>query len=188
MWLKNSDWLDTPATRVQPLYGVTRRSALRLAITGVTAFSAPWLVHARNSFDHITVWKTPSCGCCKAWVSHLQKNGFDVVVNDVKDTAAVRLKLGMPENMGSCHTATVGDYVLEGHVPAREVHQLLREKPTALGLAVPGMPMGSPGMEMGRVRDAYNVMLVRADGSSRIYKSYPAMGASKPPLNPKETS
>lgn len=110
------------------------------------------------------------------------------MVTDVKDTAPIRLKLGMPESMGSCHTATIGNYVLEGHVPAGEVRQLLREKPKALGLAVPGMPMGSPGMEMGSARDAYNVMLVLADGSSRVYKSYPAITSSNPTVNLKEKS
>ena len=160
----------------------TRRSALQIALTGAVAFGAPWLAQARNSAGdiNVTVWKTPNCGCCKAWVTHLQKNGFAVVVNDVKDTAPIRVKLGMPEKMGSCHTATLGDYVLEGHVPAREIRQLLREKPKALGLAVPGMPMGSPGMEMGGTGDAYNVMLVLHDGSSRVYKSYPATTTSNP--------
>ena len=156
----------------------TRRSALRIALAGAVAFGAPWLAHARNSAGDVTVWKTPNCGCCKAWVTHLQKNGFTVVVNDVEDTAPIRLKLGMPEKLGSCHTATLGDYVLEGHVPAREIRQLLRDKPKALGLAVPGMPTGSPGMEMKGARDAYSVMLVLRDGSSRVYKAYPAIASS----------
>ena len=169
-----------PQNKSRPF--ATRRSALQIALTGAVAFGAPWLAQARNSAGdiNVTVWKTPNCGCCKAWVTHLQKNGFAVVVNDVKDTAPIRLKLGMPEKMGSCHTATLGDYVLEGHVPAREIRQLLREKPKALGLAVPGMPMGSPGMEMGGTGDAYNVMLVLHDGSSRVYKSYPATTTSNP--------
>lgn len=169
-----------PQNKSRPF--ATRRSALRIALAGAVAFGAPWLAQARNSLGdvNVTVWKTPNCGCCKAWVAHLQKNGFAVVVNDVEDTAPIRLKLGMPEKMGSCHTASLGDYVLEGHVPAREIRQLLREKPKALGLAVPGMPMGSPGMEMGGTGDAYNVMLVLHDGSSRVYKSYPATTTSNP--------
>ena len=166
----------------------TRRSTLRIALAGAVSLGAPWLAHARNSVGNITVWKTPNCGCCKAWVTHLQKNGFSVVVNDVEDTAPIRLKLGMPENMGSCHTATLGDYVLEGHVPASEIRQLLREKPKRLGLAVPGMPMGSPGMEMDGTRDAYNVMLVLRDGNSRVYKTYPAIANSNAFNNLKETS
>ena len=178
--------------QVKPLYPTTRRSVLRLALSGAAALSAPWLAYAHNSFGHIAVWKTPDCECCKAWVTHLQKSGFEVVVTDVKDTAPIRLKLGMPEKLGSCHTATLGDYVLEGHVPAREIRQLLREKPNALGLAVPGMPIGSPGMDMGNARDAYNVMLVLHDGSSRVYKSYPSISNPDSSFNPlpklKETS
>ena len=176
------------ATQIEPLYWVARRSALRMGLTGAVALGLPWLAQAHNSFGDITVWKTPDCGCCKAWVTHLQKSGFEVVVNDVKDTAPIRLKLGMPEKLGSCHTAALGDYVLEGHVPAREIRQLLREKPNALGLAVPGMPMGSPGMEMGGARDAYNVMLVLRDGNSRVYKSYPAIASSNTFNQLKETS
>ena len=175
MWLKNNLLPSLSMTQNKSRQFATRRSALRMALTGALALGAPWLALARNSAGDITVWKTPNCGCCKAWVTHLQKNGFSVVVNDVKDTAPIRLKLGMPEKMGSCHTATLGDYVLEGHVPASEIRQLLREKPNALGLAVPGMPMGSPGMEMSGTRDAYNVMLVLRDGNSRVYKSYPAI-------------
>ena len=95
------------------------------------------------------------------------------MTHDVKDTAPMRQKLGLAEKFGSCHTGLLGTYVLEGHVPAREMRRLLREKPRALGLAVPGMPTGSPGMEMGNARDAYDVLLVLNDRNSRIYQSYP---------------
>ena len=180
---KNNHSTLLSSLRMKPHYGTTRRSALRLALTATAALAAPWLAHAGSASEEITVWKTPDCGCCKAWVTHLQKNGFKVVANNVKDTAPMRLKLGMPEKMGSCHTAVLGGYALEGHVPASEIRQLLREKPKAVGLAVPGMPTGSPGMEMGGAHDAYNVMLVLHDGSSRIYKSYPAVSSSKPSLS-----
>lgn len=122
----------------------------------------------------VEVWKDPSCGCCKDWVEHLRTNGFAVKVNE-SGNAAARKKLGMPERYGSCHTARVGGYVIEGHVPARDVHRLLKEKPAALGLAVPGMPIGSPGMdgpEYGKRRDAYQVLLVRRDGNSAVFQSY----------------
>jgi len=113
----------------------------------------------------------------------LRKEGFHVVTNDVSDTVPVRQKLGLPAKFGSCHTAQVSGYVLEGHVPAREVKRLLRENPVAIGLAVPGMPVGSPGMEMPGemlgVRDAYDVLLVTPDGSSRVYESYGAKAATK---------
>ena len=139
---------------------------------------------AANEANVVTVWKTPTCGCCKDWVIHLRKEGFTVASNDVPDTAPIRQKLGLPAKYGSCHTAQVGGYVLEGHVPAREVKRLLREKPVAVGLAVPGMPVGSPGMEMKGemlgVRDAFEVVLVTRDGSSRVYESYAAKPAIKP--------
>lgn len=159
---------------------VSRRSALRLSLAalGIAALGQPVRTLAAASAGQITVWKNPDCGCCGEWVAHLRKNGFEVVTQDVKDTAPVRKKLGLPDKFGSCHTARLGDYVLEGHVPAQEVRRLLREKPQARGLAVPGMPVGSPGMEMGDARDAYDVLLVLKDGSSRIYQSYP----SKPPV------
>ena len=134
-----------------------------------------WLAAAPRT--QVTVWKTPNCGCCKDWVTHLQASGFEVVTHDVKETATKREALGLPAKYGSCHTATVNGYVLEGHVPAKDVQRLLREKPVATGLAVPGMPVGSPGMEMGGATDAYDVMLVLKDGNARVYQSYAAKSA-----------
>ncbi|WP_332774585.1 DUF411 domain-containing protein [Polaromonas sp.] len=160
---------------------VSRRSALRLpvAIVGVAIFSQPLRALARSDPNQITVWKNPDCGCCREWVAHLRKNGFAVVTHDVKDTAPIRQKLGLPDKFGSCHTASLGDYVIEGHVSAQELRRLLREKPKARGLAVPGMRVGSPGMEMGNARDAYDVLLVLTDGSSRVYQSYPSKSPAK---------
>lgn len=120
----------------------------------------------------VEVWKSPSCGCCKAWVKHLQANGFEVLAHDVDGPADVRARLGMPDAYGSCHTARVGGYLLEGHVPAREVKRLLAERPRAIGLAVPAMPVGSPGMEVGPRKDPYDVLLVTADGRASVYQSY----------------
>ncbi|HRH87936.1 MAG TPA: DUF411 domain-containing protein [Rubrivivax sp.] len=122
----------------------------------------------------VEVWKAPSCGCCKDWILHMESNGFKVKVHDSGNTAA-RSRLGMPMKLGSCHTALVDGYAIEGHVPAREVRRLLAEKPKAIGLAVPGMPIGSPGMdgpEYGARKDAYDVLLVRKDGSTAAYQSY----------------
>ena len=126
----------------------------------------------------VDVWKSPACGCCKDWVVHMQANGFQVRVNDVSEAvkAAQRKKLGMPEQLGSCHTALVQGYVLEGHVPARDVQRLLSERPQALGLAVPGMPVGSPGMDgpaYGGHQDAYSVLLVQRDATTTVYRAYP---------------
>lgn len=132
-------------------------------------------VQAQYALPRIEIWKSPTCGCCKDWISHLQVNGFSVQTHDVPSTAPVRARLRMPEQYGSCHTASAGGYVLEGHVPAREIKRLLNEKPAALGLAVPGMPVGSPGMDgpeyRGR-RDPYDVLLITADGSARSYQAY----------------
>ncbi len=164
---------------------VTRRHTLRALLTtlGAATLSYSKSVQATGPANVVTVWKTPTCGCCKDWVIHMRKEGFTVVSNDVPDTAPIRQKLGLPAKYGSCHTAQVGGYVLEGHVPAQEVKRLLVEKPTGIGLAVPGMPVGSPGMEMGGgmqgVRDAYDVLFITRDGSSRVYASYTAKPASK---------
>ena len=125
----------------------------------------------------LDVWKSPTCGCCNDWLAHLQANGFQVTVHDVSEAAkaAQRLKLGLPDKFGSCHTALVDGYVVEGHVPAREITRLLKERPKAVGLAVPGMPVGSPGMDgpvyQGR-KDAYAVLLVQKDGNASVYQSY----------------
>ncbi|MDP2440728.1 DUF411 domain-containing protein [Rhodoferax sp.] len=120
------------------------------------------------------VWKDPSCGCCKDWIALMEQAGFSVRVSDIGNKG-VRARLGLPASLGSCHTARVGGYVVEGHVPAREIKRLLRDKPDALGLTVPGMKVGSPGMDgpayQGR-KDPYDVLLVRRDGSTSVYQSY----------------
>jgi len=120
----------------------------------------------------IQVFKTSTCGCCGNWVKHLQANGFEVAVKDVLDTGEYRRKYGVPEKLLSCHTGVVEGYALEGHVPAAEIHRLLQERPRAKGLAVPGMPMGSPGME-GSVSQAYSVILFDGEGRTSVFKSYP---------------
>ena len=122
----------------------------------------------------VEVWKDPSCGCCKDWVKHLEANGFAVRVFETGNTA-LRGQLGMPAQFGSCHTARVGGYVVEGHVPARDIHRLLNERPAAVGLAVPAMPVGSPGMdgpEYGKRRDPYDVLLVAQGGRSSVFQTY----------------
>lgn len=122
----------------------------------------------------VEVWKDPNCGCCQDWIAHMEQNGFAVKIYNTGNNA-VRAKLGLPPKLGSCHTARVQGYVLEGHVPATEVQRLLQTRPRALGLAVPGMPVGSPGMDgavyAGR-RDPYEVLLVRLDGSTEVFRRY----------------
>jgi hypothetical protein len=127
----------------------------------------------------IEVWKTPTCGCCKMWVEYLQKEGFSVKANDVQQTAPIRTKLRIPDDMGSCHTGLIAGFAIEGHVPASEIKRLLAEpeslRQQVIGLSVPGMPIGSPGMEMGTKRDKYDVMLVLKSGSHRVYQSYSSL-------------
>jgi len=119
----------------------------------------------------INVYKSATCGCCEAWVKHLRDNGFKVEAHNVANPSDMREKMGMPDRFGSCHTAVVDGYTIEGHVPAAEIKRLLAAKPKAKGLATPGMPLGSPGME-GPRKDAYEVLLVMPDGSSRVYQHY----------------
>lgn len=123
----------------------------------------------------ITVYKTPTCGCCHDWVAHLQQNGFEVVAHDVPDTSPYRKKFGVPNELGSCHTGVIDGYALEGHVPAADIKRLLAEKPKARGLSVPGMVVGSPGMETdGTRRDAFDVLLFDDAGGRKVYKRYAA--------------
>ena len=131
-------------------------------------------VHAASHGTPIEVWKDPNCGCCKDWVTHLEKSGFKVKVNQ-SGNEVVRDRLGMPKQLGSCHTALVAGYAIEGHVPASDIKRLLKEKPTAVGLSVPGMPVGSPGMDgavYGGRKDPFAVLLVSKNGSSRVYQGY----------------
>ena len=120
----------------------------------------------------ITVYKTKTCGCCGKWVDHLRSNGLEPVVNDVPSTAEYRKKFGVPESLMSCHTAVVNGYAIEGHIPAADIHRLLKEKPKATGIAVPGMPIGSPGMEGSR-RDAYAVYLFDGSGKTTVFQKHP---------------
>ncbi len=123
--------------------------------------------------EAIEVWKSPDCGCCGAWVDHLKAAGFDVKVNNVGDIDAARQRNGVPQALAACHTARAGGYAIEGHVPAADIRRLLKERPKAAGLAVPGMPLGAPGMESpdGRAQ-AYDVLLFGGDGKPRRFSSY----------------
>jgi hypothetical protein len=122
----------------------------------------------------IEVWKAPECGCCEDWVKHLQLNGFAVKIH-AGGNDTMRARMGIPDRLASCHTGVVGGYAIEGHVPAREIRRLLQEKPQAVGLTVPGMPVGTPGMDApvynGR-KDPYDVLLVAKGGGTKVYASY----------------
>jgi hypothetical protein len=122
--------------------------------------------------ERVTVYKDPDCGCCGGWVDHLKANGFSVQVNDVRDMTPHKKRLGVPERLASCHTGVVGGYTIEGHVPASDIRRLLAERPRGKGLAVPGMPQGSPGMETGKF-DPYDVLLFDTQGRTSVYASHP---------------
>jgi hypothetical protein len=124
-----------------------------------------------SAADRVDVYKSPYCGCCSKWIDHLKAAGFEVRSHDVSDVPAARQQLGMPEQFGSCHTAKVGGYLVEGHVPAADIKRLLREKPQAIGLAAPGMPPGSPGME-GPKPLPYNTLLVKNATSSEVFAKH----------------
>jgi len=121
----------------------------------------------------VVVHKSPSCGCCGSWVEHMRKAGFEVQVRDSDDLGPIKELVGVPPGKGSCHTAEVGGYFVEGHVPAGDIKRLLAQKPDARGLAVPGMPLGSPGMEMpDGTTQPYTVELVARDGSTSAFAQH----------------
>jgi hypothetical protein len=132
------------------------------------------LLRARAAEPVIEVWTGPSCSCCHEWLKHLEANGFGVTAHNGGNGEA-RARLGVPIDFGSCHTGSVDGYALEGHVPAREIRRLLAERPDAIGLAVPAMPLGSPGMDgpaYGGIRHPYDVLLVQRDGRATVFQSY----------------
>ena len=148
------------------------------AIAALVACSDKPAEVTQQADNFVEVWKTPTCGCCAEWVDHLKENGFTVKVNDVSNTDSFRAALGMPQEYGSCHSARVGGYAVEGHVPADDIKKLLAEKPDAVGLAVPAMPMGSPGMEhpdFPEKRAEYDVLLVKKGGAFSSYTHYDAI-------------
>jgi len=145
----------------------------RSIILGLAAsllFAAPAQADQKAT-STVEVYKSPSCGCCGLWVKHMQDQGFKVTANNVAYSILARIKrqAGVKEEYASCHTAKIGGYVIEGHVPAEDVKRLLAEKPDAMGLVVPGMPIGSPGMEMGNEKEAYEVLLVKKDGTTEVF-------------------
>lgn len=137
------------------------------------ALAVPFIASIAHAADlpRVAVAKSPTCGCCGAWVEHMRAAGFEVDVQDVSDEAlaAIKQRIGLTPEQTSCHTGQIGDYFVEGHVPAEDVKRLLAERPEAHGLAVPGMPAGSPGMEMGDMRDAYDTLLIGTNGQATVF-------------------
>jgi hypothetical protein len=148
----------------------SRRTTLAIVATAALAgLAASGRIHAAG-LPSITVTKDPNCGCCTGWAEHLKQAGFPVRIVETSDLQPVKARLGVPAELASCHTAEVAGYVVEGHVPASAIMRLLREKPKAIGLAVPGMPVGSPGME-GAPAEDYDVVLF-APGLARTFERY----------------
>ena len=146
--------------------GLIARLAPALLLS-LVAFGTLGLAQASKPVP-MTVYKSPTCGCCGKWVELMRASGFDVTVSDMPDVSPVKDKQGVPSALRSCHTAVVGGYAIEGHVPVDLVKKLLKEKPNAAGIAVPGMPMGSPGME-GERKDDYNVVMFDQAGQTTVY-------------------
>ena len=147
-----------------------RRNALAVITSLILlAISSP----SQSPGPLVTVFKTPTCACCGKWVEHLKANGFAVKVQEVRDTSSYERQYHVPRTMVSCHTAVVNGYTIEGHVPAADIKRLLNERTKAVGLAVPGMPVGSPGMEAAR-SEPYSVYAFDESGNTSVYAKYPA--------------
>jgi hypothetical protein len=141
------------------------KSAIRATVLFALLTPAAW---AAGALPTVEVYKSPTCGCCGKWVDHMKANGFKVVTHEMNDVTQHKQRLGVPVGMGSCHTAEVGGYLVEGHVPADDVKRLLAEKPKAKGLVSPGMPQSAPGMDMPG-KQPYEIFLVRQDGSTSSF-------------------
>ncbi len=150
-------------------YRALVRYAGVLLLGSLVSASAPSAPTTPGTAIRVTVFKDANCGCCKDWVEHLRKHAFDVVSRDTSDVVGMKRAGRVPERLYSCHTAFVEGYVVEGHVPAADIQRLLKEKPKVAGIAVPGMPAGSPGMEVGGRVDKYNVIAFNRDGTTSIF-------------------
>jgi hypothetical protein len=141
--------------------------------TGFPAFNQ--VAVADNADRVVEVWKSASCGCCSKWIAHMRAAGFTVSATDTDALTSVKTRHGVPDGLRSCHTAKVGGYIVEGHVPASDVLQLLQRKPPVIGISVPGMPMGSPGMEMpDGSTDAFDTIAFTKDGGTHVFNHHPA--------------
>lgn len=146
--------------------------AISFMLPGILLVSLLTISISSFAGEEISVYKSPTCGCCTKWVDHLKKNGFKVKSYDVKDVIPIKKRSGVRPEQASCHTALIGGYVVEGHVPARDIKRMLKEKPDIVGLTVPGMVVGSPGMEQGSRKDPYKVMTINKSGPSKVFAEY----------------
>lgn len=145
------------------------RSLAGIAVFLMLALTMSACTSAQADTQTATVYRSPACGCCEKWVSHLEENGFKVKREDMNDRTPLMMRHGVPYNVSSCHTAVIGDYVVEGHVPADVIKRMLEEKPDIKGIGVPGMPIGSPGME-GPNPEPYDVIAF-GEGGTSVYAS-----------------
>lgn len=144
---------------------------IALALAGLGAYL--WFgTSASTPQSPVTVYKSPTCNCCSDWVAHMREQGFSVDVNSRVNVQPVKKQVGVPSSLAACHTSTVGGYVVEGHVPAQDVKRLLREKPDVRGISVPGMPVGSPGMERGNQVEPYKVLTFTPAGDTTVFARY----------------
>jgi hypothetical protein len=148
---------------------VSRRHAMLICGAAAVSDGLPTTVYATSKFPPVSAFRNPGCGCCEKWAGLLKQAGFEVTMTDDPALDARRVRLGVPADMAGCHTAQMGDYIVEGHVPPEDILRFLAEKPEARGLAVPGMPMGSTGMETDGLADAYDVLVFKSDGTSKLY-------------------
>jgi hypothetical protein len=149
----------------------TRRRLLKHGLAGLVAV-AGLAIPAAAAKRAMTAYRNPGCGCCGAWAKSLEPGGIAVTMIDDADLAGRRTKAGVPAHLAGCHTGFIDGYVIEGHVPLRDILKLIEDKPAALGLAVAGMPMGSPGMDFGPEKEPYDVMLFEAGGATRVFARY----------------
>jgi hypothetical protein len=155
---------------------LSRRQLLIFVSSSIV--TAPLTGLANEAAKNIHVVKNPQCGCCNAWIEILMNQGFTVTSEDRSgsDLALFKIESGIPKDMMSCHTAKIDEYFIEGHVPASDIKRLIADRPDALGLAVPAMPYGSPGMGPEEEREAYDVYIIRTDGTAEVFQHYPQAG------------
>jgi hypothetical protein len=157
----------TSQTSKKPGWGI-------IFFTALAVLGASWIFFPKSTLAaDVVVYKSPSCGCCDGWVKHMESNGFTVKINNVDDVYPIKEQLGVPQEAASCHTAKVGNYIVEGHVPVTDIRRMLKEKPQIDGIAAPGMPMGSPGMEVpGQPADRYNIITFKNGRMGRVFSRH----------------
>ena len=146
------------------------KSIIMMIVAGLLALPT---VNASDAMvKDIVVYKNPDCGCCTKWVRYLEQNNYNVTIEDTRDVQAVKKRLGVPEKLAACHTAVIDGYVIEGHITHRDIKRLLLFRPDVTGIAVPGMPLGTPGMEMGDSVESYDVISFDEQGRLEVFSAH----------------